>query len=446
MGLLGLPTEVLQLIMSFLGTLSLAAVRLTCRALRESATSKRGIVTIKVPGWFTAKARATPRVLNFIYTMASLRARLEEGRHGAGGEETLGLGPHHWHTRTWLQSEMLAGVAPMVEFLCIGDRWRLSADQQGAEFARQLLYEPHIQLSKMLVLKSMRVQRPLDRATLHELVSLRHIKRLELMLLDPELSHEYVIQQICSMPALTWLDLGTGGVAEEGQDGQGEWFNFQSLGMLASGRLAALKHLAIPLPVEELQHLNVLSALTALTSLRVQTSESNGNWSSLASLTGLKQLESEVIKGANLADLSADSALTPLTFLRGLTHLDIASLTAGWEVPEVCIMQWDLSVFSHLTALHVLRCNLFQDAQLAVGDPLPVQLRFLVTATALEELDLGFPGSFWTLPRDSILAMQQAVSSLTSLRTVNIRIEDDELMHYSSPMAAFAAATSIQTL
>lgn len=42
--------------------------------------------------------------------------------------------------------------------------------------------------------------------------------------------------------------------------------------------------------------------------------------------------------------------------------------------------------------------------------------------------------------------MQQAVSSLASLKTVAIRIVDDELPRYSSPLAVFAAAASIESL
>lgn len=77
---------------------------------------------------------------------------------------------------------------------------------------------------------------------------------------------------------------------------------------------------------------------------------------------------------------------------------------------------------------------------------MPVQLRFLETATALEELDLWILDSFWTLPREAILAMRRAVSSLASLKSVVISIMGSELEHYYSPLAVFAGAASIELL
>lgn len=69
----------------------------------------------------------------------------------------------------------------------------------------------------------------------------------------------------------------------------------------------------------------------------------------------------------------------------------------------------------------MLRCCFFDEAEFVEGEPLPVQLRFLCSATDLEELDLGFAKTFWPLPDESTDAVRAAVSGLRSLRRVNIR-------------------------
>lgn len=211
--------------------------------------------------------------------------------------------------------------------------------------------------------------------------------------------------------------------------------------MLTSGRVAGLQHLAVPIPGGELQHLERLNALAALTSLHLRLWESLGCWSSLTSLAGLKHLRME---SKPLAYPSASTILTPLVALQGLTYLD--AYIKAHAIDPAAIAGCDFSVLSPLTALRALTCPAWRNAMFAGEDPLPIQLRFLKTATALELLDLRFLGSFWTLPLTSILAMQQAVSSLASLKTVAIGIVDTELEHYSSPFAVFAAATSIEWL
>jgi hypothetical protein len=110
----------------------------------------------------------------------------------------------------------------------------------------------------------------------------------------------------------------------------------------------------------------------------------------------------------------------------------------------------EVSVLSHLTALQVLRYTLFMEAVCVEGDPLPVQFRFLTTATALKELSLVFSYSFWRLPSESCLAMQEAVSYLSSPKIVWLLISrtarDDQLMHLHAPLSVFAAAKSIEHL
>lgn len=73
-GLLDLPAEVLHLILSLLGTLSLAAVRLACRALRDAASKGRRHLVIGTErsyfqgNIYTATAHATPKVLQLMHT------------------------------------------------------------------------------------------------------------------------------------------------------------------------------------------------------------------------------------------------------------------------------------------------------------------------------------------------------------------------------------------
>jgi hypothetical protein len=84
------------------------------------------------------------------------------------------------------------------------------------------------------------------------------------------------------------------------------------------------------------------------------------------------------------------------------------------------------------------------------GDPLPVQFRFLTSATALKELSLEFCYSFWRLPSESCLAMRGALSRLSSLKVVSLLISrtarDEQLMHLHAPLSVFAAAKSIEHL
>lgn len=105
-------------------------------------------------------------------------------------------------------------------------------------------------------------------------------------------------------------------------------------------------------------------------------------------------------------------------------------------------------MLSSLTSLRVLRCGFFNEPELVAEDPLPVQFHFLRSATALEELDLGFFASFWSLPELSTRAMRAAVSALSRLKKVKILVDTPEvgLEHYYAPLAAFASAPSIESL
>lgn len=365
MGLLDLPEGALHIIKSLLDPLSLASVRLACQTLYKAATSNRRLVVKELDGWYTAKARASPRVLTLMHTFESLQADLGQGGHGVGEERgiyNLSYVMHRFHTRAWLHKELLASAAREVEFFCIGASWRLG--DRLALAAHEMNCQPHILISKMSALTAVVVERPLDMDTLHELVCLRHLACLKVRSLHSTLTHDYLIRQLCSMPALTRLDLGTSGFAHAKEGESQQRFDTPSmLSMLTSGRVEGLQNLAIPIPRGELQHLDMLTALSALTSLHVRLWGSTGNWSSLSSLTGLKLLRMESKTSMEL-DPSAGNVLAPLVVLQRLTHLDLAQQGQGWDFPlrRIVSAGWDFSALSYLTALRVLRCDVMQNA------------------------------------------------------------------------------------
>lgn len=277
---------------------------------------------------------------------------------------------------------------------------------------------------------------------------MRELTSLELKALENTGMHAHVMHLLHSLPNLARLDLGD--ICDDQGEGDGGREGANALPMLdtlASDKLAGLRELALILPAEEVQRLDVLTSVTSLTSLNVRLRESTRSLLELTSLTGLRRLELGVVERRD-PRLAAVTTLTPLTALSGLTNLDIMDLdnVSDWPADSITFVPWDLSVLSHLTALQKLRCNVYQEARFDAGDPLPVQLRFLCSATALEELMLGFCGSFWTLPPDSIRAMQRAVSSLGCLKDVRIWVDDAEPVQFFARMAVFAASSTIEIL
>lgn len=194
------------------------------------------------------------------------------------------------------------------------------------------------------MLTSLCVNRPLDSATLGEVVSLRHLVALELRSLHQTVPASFVIEQLCSMPALTRLHLGRKRDLSASEDWQ--WgSNFQPLlAMLASTRFSALKEVVVSIPAEVVQHLNIF---TGLTSLVVMCSNSTGDLGGMASLTGLKALEFGVTGEPNLY-LPRGTTLTRLTALLGLTRL-VLFLSKRWPwtrrpMLSLTNVPWDLSV------------------------------------------------------------------------------------------------------
>lgn len=216
------------------------------------------------------------------------------------------------------------------------------------------------------------------------------------------------------------------------------------LGTLAAGHMPGLRELnLVLLPAAEARHLSKLAPLTALTALGLGMRGSFADLGGLANLSGLQSLKfSSSMDDNESHHRPVVQSLSPLIALAGLTRLDI-SRNLGWSVSTI---PSDVSVLSSLGALQVLRCGFFVTADVLAGDPLPVQVRFLRTATALEELDLKFWGSFWSMPHASTLAMREAVSALRSLKLVAISNQGDFSQHvvpFYVPLSVFAAASSI---
>lgn len=162
----------------------------------------------------------------------------------------------------------------------------------------------------------------------------------------------------------------------------------------------------------------------------------------LSGVTGLKSLS---LEGDGFFERGFDiDRLSQLTALTGLTLLDLTLAYDDFfgfrEAPS------DVSVLSALTALRELRCSFFQNANVVPGDPLPIELGFLCSASALEVLDLGFREPFWSLPEASSRAVRQSVCGLLSLKQVSIHIEFENVEQYYLALSAFASAPSTETL
>lgn len=290
--------------------------------------------------------------------------------------------------------------------------------------------------SKMRHLQALDFEGPFDVAMLRELSALRHLTSLKIgWLWSTEM-----IPELCSTLALIRLDLGMLNPRDFREN------NFRRLfKTLAAGQTSGLQELVLPFPAAGTQQLSRLTALTALTALGVRMWDAPAELGGLAALTGLKSLRIETHAEDIVVKTPIVRSLAPLTALTELTSLDLYEHVR--RLSDRRTSPPDLSVLSTLTALRVLRCSMLDEAEFQAGDPLLVQLRFLRTATALEELDLRFRASFWPLPDASTLAAHEAVRELSKLKKVTVRLGTDELEHsYYAPLNVFAAAPSTETL
>lgn len=374
---------------------------------------------------YTATARASPTVLRLIHHFEDLMDHADADRK----RNYFRSKQEYQRFRRSLKAQLVANVAEEVLHLKIGAAWLDVYSREGED-----LLMPHVLLSQMQQLESLHLEGPLHRSILHELPSLRHLTSIKL----GRTCSNGIIGAVCTTLPLLRLDIG--------EIGQGEEIDLQQvLPMLASGRTSVLQELALPFPAE-LQHLSRLTALTALTALSVKTRSAAADLGGLAGVTGLKSLRVE--SRGNYYDIfggdSVEETLSPLSAMTGLTLLDLVQ--QDHTGTEVLVTPSHVTVLSALTSMRVLRCSFFGKAEVAAGDPLPVQLRFLRSARALEVLDLGFWASFWALPYASSLAVKEAVSGLLSLKQVTIRILIGNLEQFCLPLSAFSAASSIESL
>lgn len=433
-GLLDLPVEVLHIILSLLDPLSLASIYLVCQALRKAASAGRQRVTIQFDGCYAATAIASPRVLQLMHLYQSQLESLdaEEAEENPGPAEVPKRSCHRQMHR-WLQAHLLASVAQEVVTL---ELWtsEQTADGETQVAVLENFSKPHRLVADMVQLESLTIRTGCGRAIIHELPSLQQLKRLILQTASMQTDAEL----ICRLPSLTELDLGYADLDADSTR--------LLVGLLTSGRSPNLQKLGVTLDEESLCSLSALTTLTSFIALHVRMRKpSLADLRGIACLTGLKNLG--VCGAHNYIEVPAIAGtLALLSSLAGLTTLELTNGKACHHaVPS------DVSVLSSLTALRVLRCGMFGAAKFVAGDPFPVQMRFLRSATALEELELGFCASFWLVPDDSSRAMRAAVSTLRDLKRVKLMMTiPDEVDHaaglYYAPLAVFAANSSIETL
>lgn len=338
--------------------------------------------------------------------------------------------------RRFLEVQRLITVAQAVEGLEIRDLW--FDEMEMAEIPSKLVDSPHAVVAKMANLKSLDLGEPWDAAILEHLPGLVGLTSLQVKRLSAS-----NLEVLCNTVTLLHLEVRNIDAA----GGEGDLDNEQILTSLVQGKSSGLQTLALPLPAADVQVLLMLTALTALSTLGLKLAceleSPPPNLGVLANLSGLRSLRIGVLFDAG-SELLVDS-LTPVLALTGLTLLELREDVGEDKVPVTCSLPADVSPLSMLTALRVLRCSPVKAAEYVEGDPIPLQLRFMRTASSLEELDLGYWGTFWPLPEASRLAVRSAICSLQSLKKVTISVVAGVLAQYYAPLLAFAAAPSTET-
>lgn len=351
--------------------------------------------------------------------------------------------PGYRHTRRWLHLQLLASVAPEVVSLNVGEGW-LKMQPNSDE----LMHKPQHLLAQIPLLEALDLWLEPSRAVLHELQALRLLTRLHL----GRAPQKREIQRICSTLALEELDIGQ--VSGRAADVAQGYCSRLLLDQLALGKTSGLQKLSLSLPGREVRDLSRLAGLSSLTELEVRVWGPPCDIGELTTLTGLKGLCITVMvrpRGVHMPageeNAQTVATLSPLSALTALTMLDLTKL--GTTLVDPRAVPPSVSALSCLTALRVLRGSFFDVPEFVEGDALPVQLHFLRTAPALEELDLGFKGPFWSLPSAAGCAMRASVSALTSLKQVRIVLHspfENRQSNYYAPLAAFASAASIERL
>lgn len=441
-----------------LDPLRVAAVHLGCRALRSYGTQHRQRVTVQFDGCYSATAIASREVLQSLHTRQSQLNRLD----GAGVANSTAVCQKRRH----LHAQLLLDISHEVVSLSL---WCAPQSANG-ETKEVVLKDPQSLVARMTKLESLKLHTWPDSAVIRRLTTLRRLQSLSLPTTPVD---EEQLKIICCGLSLTELDLGKNGgtVGDFDQTTKvlsllTQFTKWEAGGgkQRQSGLSLQGQKLQLTLSLdrlnfdddkvhEEQRQLSVLNTLTSLTALHVRMWRP-ADLSGLACLTGLKSLRGEFLRKPEKPDEEPDdpyeeitATLAPLAVLTGLTLLDFMD-----DVYDYSRSPPDVSVLSSLTALCVLRCCLFDIAETVNGDPIPVQLRFLCSATALEELELGFETCFWFLSDDSTRALPTKVAALPNLKRIKIvrsphyREEQDEEERYYEPLTVFAASASIETL
>lgn len=431
--------------MSHLDARSRLSVRLVCSALRRLVVNGQH-VTIHVKNFYSVKVRASPRVLALMHSFEPSLAKLErERRDLQGGDASTRKLAQFDHTKSWMISQYMEGLAPDAVSLTIGQAWNY--EEARVDGGCRMLYKPHVLLSRMPLLASVETVGSLDVESIVELGGLRNFSSLITDYLDPMLLH-----LLGNTVVLTQLEIsaGLGRRGDAQADADGTW---QTMGVLRGSNFSGLKDLSISC---DASWVGCIAQLTALTALRIDFF-GEGSLLGVTRLTGLSSLTlwaETILESLHHNDRHLYQGLSALTALSSLS-LSWGHRRIRWHpVPESS----DLSVLSHLKQLRMFYCDALNNAPtFGRGNFLPMEMRCVHTATALTWLELNFDGEFWLdMEEEHLQALQVTVASLALLAEVEIttfssydpddQIPCEHIQLYSSPFAVFAAAPNIRVL
>lgn len=434
--------------MSQLDTRSRLSVRLVCLTLRRLVAAGQH-VNIHVDNFYTVKVRVSPRVLMLMHNFEPRLADLEPDRctEQSRAASTLEVALFD-RTKSLLISQYLEQLAPDVVSLTVGPAW--CHGDAHFDGGCKMRYKPHMLLSQMPLLASLKVDGHLGMEIVTKLSRLRNLSIVMTGFLDPKLLNELGkavrLNHLCFRPT-----------AGRGRRGNGQTDvndTVQTMQVLAGSNFSGLEALCISC------HVSGVGAITLLTALKDLNlnfhGERSGSLLKVSRLTGLRRLQlvAEVVPKT-----LSDRDVHLYQGLSALTHLTALTLRWGFSwrwhpVPQSS----DLSVLSHLKQLRTFSCDTLNSG-LSFGeiDALPLELRFLRTATALTSLTLTVTCWVWLeMEEGSLGSFQRALARLPLLSEVHITTSSLSepypyipCMHiqlYSPPLFIFSAAPNIRVL
>eukprot|EP00884_Botryococcus_braunii_P013675 jgi/Botrbrau1/22308/Bobra.0138s0059.1 len=184
-----------------------------------------------------------------------------------------------------------------------------------------------------------------------------------------------------------------------------------------------------------------VSALTYLTRLSLTLRNSGDErLEHLAVLTGLRELHIHLWHGNPKHPIVRSSFLGALT---GLTRLNLGN--NGWDSGD----PWELFALTALDRLRELSLGIIPGSpSYSEGSPLPRELAFLGTATALQELDCAIALAYFEqLSTSAYAALQHALARLGSLTHLYLDyLGMDDTPHSYRPIELCSCAGSLQSL